>query len=105
MVGRLYVIQLVDGTPTPAQETLGRSATIQSALTRLNAYWYAWNTSSPQAACWLDDRDVKATGYPALLLVTANAAGNAVLSYVTQLPNSEAEVIAIVQATRKKGRN
>jgi hypothetical protein len=105
IVGTLYVIQLVDGAPTPAQAALAGSTTIQTALTRLNAHWYAWTTKSPEAACWLDDHDVKATGYPALLLVTANGAGNAVLSYITKLPDTEAEVLAIVQATRTKGRN
>lgn len=105
IVGTLYVIQLVDGTPTPAQAALACSATIQPALTRLNAHWYAWTTKSPEAACWLDDHDVKATGYPALLLVTANGSGNAVLSYITKLPETEAEVLAIVQAARTKGRN
>gem|GEM_PF-1432387 len=105
IVGTLYVIQLVDGAPTPAQAALASSATLQPALTRLNAHWYAWTTKSAEAACWLDDHDVKATGYPALLLVTANGAGNAVLSYITKLPDTEADVLAIVQATRTKGRN
>ena len=59
----------------------------------------------PEAACWLNVHDVKAAGYPALLLVTANGAGNAVLSYITKLPDTEADILAIVQATRTKGRN
>ena len=37
------------------------------------------------------------------LLVTANGAGNAVLSYITKLPNTETDVLAIVQASRSKG--
>jgi hypothetical protein len=105
IVGTLYVIQLVDGQPTPSQAAVACSATIQPALSRLDAHWYAWTTKSAEAACWLDDHDVKATGYPALLLVTANGAGNAVLSYITKLPDTEANVLAIVQATRTKGRN
>ncbi len=105
IVGTLYVIQLVDGQPTPAQAAIASSTTIQPALSRLNAHWYAWTTKSEEAACWLDDHDVKATGYPALLLVTANGAGNAVLSYITKLPDTEADILAIVQATRTKGRN
>jgi hypothetical protein len=105
IVGTLYVIQLVDGAPTPAQAALASSATIQQALTKLNAHWYSWTTKSAEAACWLDDHDVKATGYPALLLVTANGAGNAVLSYIAKLPDTEADVLAIVQATRTKERN
>ncbi len=99
------MIQLVNGAPTPVQAAIATSATIQPALIRLNAHWYAWTTKSPEAACWLDDRDLKATGYPALLLVSANGAGNAVLSYVTKLPNTEAEILAIIQATRTQGRN
>ena len=99
------MIQLVNGAPTPAQAAIASSATIQPALTKLNAHWYAWTTKSPEAACWLEDHDVKATGYPALLLVTANGAGNAVLSYITRLPDTEAKILAIVQATRTKGRN
>ena len=102
IVGTLYVIQLVDGSPTPAQQALAGSMTIQPALARLNAHWYAWTTKSAEAACWLDDHDLKATGYPALMLVTANGAGNAVLSYITKLPDTEAEVVAIVQASRGK---
>ncbi len=105
IVGTLYVIQLVDGQPTPAQAAVASSATIQPALSRLDAHWYAWTTKSAEAACWLDDHDVKATGYPALLLVTANGAGNAVLSYIIKLPDTEADVLAIIQATRTKGRN
>jgi hypothetical protein len=105
IVGTLYVIQLVDGQPTPAQAAVASSATIQPALGRLDAHWYAWTTKSAEAACWLDDHDVKATGYPALLLVTANGAGNAVLSYIIRLPDTEANILAIVQATRTKGRN
>ncbi len=104
IVGALYVIQLVDGQPTPAQAAVASSATIQPALSRLDAHWYAWTTRSAEAACWLDDHDVKATGYPALLLVTANGAGNAVLSYIIKLPDTEANILAIVQATRTKGR-
>jgi hypothetical protein len=104
-VGTVYVIQLVDGALTPAQQALASSTTIQPALTKLNAYWYAWTTKSTEAACWLNDHDVKATGYPALLLVTANGAGNAVLTYITKLPDTEADVLAIVQAARAKGRN
>ncbi len=103
IVGTLYVIELVDGAHTPAQQALASSPTIQPALAKLNAYWYAWTTKSPEAARWLDDRDVKATGYPALLLVTANGAGNAVLSYITKLPDTEADVLAIVQAARTMG--
>jgi hypothetical protein len=103
IVGTLYVIQLVDGQPTPAQQALAGSTTIQPALAKLDAYSYAWTTKSPEAACWLNDPDVKATGYPALLLVTANGAGNAVLSYITKLPNTETDVLAIVQASRSKG--
>jgi hypothetical protein len=103
IVGTIYAIQLIDGPPTPAQHALAGSATIGPALSKLNAYWYAWTTKSLEAACWLDDHDVKATGYPALLLVTANGAGNAVLSYVTKLPDTESDVLAIVQASRSKG--
>ena len=87
----------------PTQQALASSPTIQPALARLNAYWYPWTTKSPEAACWLDDRDVKTTGYPALLLVTANGAGNAVLSHITKLPETEADVLAIVQAARTMG--
>jgi hypothetical protein len=103
-VGTVYVIQLVDGPLTAAQQKLSASTTIGPELAKLNAYWYAWTTKSAEAAGWLDDRDVKATGYPALLLVTANGAGNAVLSYITRLPDTEAEVLAIVQASRSMGR-
>jgi hypothetical protein len=104
IVGTLYVIQLVDGPLTPAEQALAGSTTIQPALAKLNAHWYAWTTKSAEAASWLDDRDVKATGYPALLLVTANGAGNAVLSYITRLPDTEADLLAIVQASRSQGR-
>ncbi len=103
IVGTLYVIQLIDGAPTPAQQALAGSKTIQPALTKLNAYWYSWTTKSPEAASWLSDHDVKATGFPALLLVTANGAGNAVLSYVTKLPETEADVLALVAAARTRG--
>lgn len=103
IVGTIYVIQLVDGSPTPVQQALAGSTTLQPALSRLNAHWYAWTTKSAEAASWLEDRDVQATGYPALLLVTANGAGNAVLSYITKLPDTEADILAIVQASRSKG--
>jgi hypothetical protein len=102
-VGTIYVIQLIDGAPTPAQKALADSTTIAPALSKLNAYWYHWTTKSPEAACWLDDQEVKATGCPALLLVTANGAGNAVLTYITRLPDTESELLAIVQASRNKG--
>lgn len=105
IVGMIYVIQLVDGALTPAQAALANSTTIQPALSKLNAHWYSWTTKSPEAACWLDHPDVKATGYPALLLVTTNGAGNAVLSYVTRLPDTEADILAILQAARNKGQN
>ena len=103
IVGPIFVIQLVDGAPTPAQLSLATSPTIQPALLKLNAYWYAWNTKSSEASRWLNDREVKGMGYPALLLVTANGAGNAVLSYITKLPDTEADVLAIVQAARTTG--
>jgi hypothetical protein len=35
--------------------------------------------------------------------VTANGAGNAVLSYVTKLPETEADVLALVAAARTRG--
>jgi hypothetical protein len=102
-VGTIYAIQLVDGTPTAAQRALANSKTLEPALAKLNAHWYAWTTKSPEAASWLDDREVVSTGLPTLLLVTANGAGNAVLSYATRLPESEAEVLAIIKAARGGG--
>jgi len=93
IVGTIYAIALSDGQKSP----------LEPDLKKLNAHWYSWTTQSNEAACWLEDKDVKATGYPALLLVTANAAGNAVLSYITKLPNTEDGVVAVLTAARTKG--
>ena len=46
IVGTIWVITLLDEVRTPAQTALASSTTIQPALTKLNAHWYAWTTKS-----------------------------------------------------------
>ena len=105
VVGQMYVIQLTDAeTPlTPEQQArIDNSSAIKRLLKPYKAYWYAWNTKSPEASTWLNAPEIKqAGGYPVLILATRNGAGIGVVSYCIQLPGPDDDIVNVVQQARK----
>ncbi len=99
IVGHIWVVRLSDGS-APAT---ANSPDLVKSLAPLDASYFSWTRFTPDAAPWLVNPEVRASQYNCVLLITANGAGDAVLSYATKLPVTDADIVSLVTSARAKG--